>query len=91
MTQVWLLLPEFLLILSGFVICRATPLDRPVWDAAERLVYYLLFPVLLFNSILRSELQVSQTLSLAAAGLAIMLTGITLALLVGRWPGVPAL
>ena len=91
MTQVWLLLPEFLLILSGFVICRATPLDRTVWDAAERLVYYLLFPVLLFNSIVRSPLQVTQTLSLAAAGLAIVAIGIALALAVGRWPGVPAL
>ncbi|WP_418315348.1 AEC family transporter [Piscinibacter sakaiensis] len=90
MDQVWLLLPEFLLILSGFVICRATPLDRTVWDAAERLVYYLLFPVLLFNSILRSPLQLGQTLSLAFAGLATAGIGIALALAIGRWPGVPA-
>lgn len=90
MAQVWLLLPEFLLILSGFFICRATPLDRTVWDAAERLVYYLLFPVLLFNSIVRSPLQVTQTLSLAAAGLGTVATGIVLALAIGRWPGVPA-
>ncbi len=90
MDQVWLLLPEFLLIFSGFVICRATPLDRTVWDAAERLVYYLLFPVLLFNSILRSPLQFSQTISLAGAGLTMSAVGIVLALAVGRWPGVPA-
>ena len=48
-----LLLPDFLLILSAGCVCRYTALDRPVWDAAERLVYYLLFPVLLFNSIVQ--------------------------------------
>ncbi len=73
------LLPDFLLILTGWVVCRYTALDRPVWDAAERLVYYLLFPVLLFNSIVRSPLQPGQTLSLAGAGLATAACGIALA------------
>lgn len=90
MEQVWLLLPEFLLILSGFVICRTTPLDRTVWDAAERLVYYLLFPVLLFNSILKIPLQLGLTLNLVFTGLATVGVGIVLALWIGRWPGVPA-
>jgi predicted permease len=48
MPDVLLLLPDFLLILCGFLLCRFSGLDRPVWEAAERLVYYLLFPVLLF-------------------------------------------
>lgn len=89
MTHVWLLLPDFLLILSGFLLCRFTALNRSVWDGVERLVYYLLFPVLLFNSILRSPLQPGQTLSLAGAALAMVACGVVLALALGRWPGVP--
>ena len=90
MPNALLLLPDFLLIALGFVLCRQTALDRPVWDAAERLVYYLLFPVLLFNSILKSPLQPAQTLSLAAASLAVTATGIGAAFAIGRWPGIDA-
>ena len=85
-----LLLPDFLLILIGWLVCRHTALDRPVWEAAERLVYYLLFPVLLFNSIVRSPLQVGQTVSLAVGGLCTVACGIALAYAVRAWPGVDA-
>lgn len=54
-----LLLPDFLLIVCGFVVCRTTALDRSVWAPAERLVYWLLFPVLLFTSIIKSPLLVA--------------------------------
>ena len=90
MSNALLLLPDFLLIVCGFCICRYTALDRPVWEAAERLVYYVLFPVLLFNSIVRSPLQPAQTLSLAASGLGMLLVGIGLSYALRRWPGVDA-
>ena len=83
-----LLLPDFLLILLGFVICRGTALDRRVWDAAERLVYFLLFPVLLFTSILKSPLKPAQALDLGMAGAGMLAVGIAVALAIGRWPGV---
>lgn len=83
-----LLLPDFLLILLGFVICRRTALDRPVWEAAEKLVYFLLFPVLLFSSIVKSPLQFGPAASLAAAGVGTTAIGIVVALAIGRWPGV---
>ncbi len=83
-----LLLPDFLLIVLGFVICRATALDKPVWDAVERLVYFLLFPVLLFTSIVKSPLQPTQTLGLTAAAIGTMGVGIAAALAIGAWPGV---
>ena len=54
MPDLSLLLPDFALIASGFLICRYTGLNRPVWDGAERLVYFLLFPVLLFYAIVRN-------------------------------------
>jgi malonate transporter len=90
MSNALLLLPDFLLIALGWALCRLTALDRPVWQAAEQLVYYLLFPVLLFNSILKSPLQPAQTLGLAAASLGTVAAGIAIALAIGRWPGVDA-
>jgi len=90
MPDVLLLLPDALLILAGFGLCRYTALNRPVWEATERLVYYLLFPVLLFNSIVRTPLQPAETLSLAGAGVAVVLAGVALAYALKRWPGVDA-
>lgn len=90
MSDALLLLPDFLLIVTGFLLCRYSALDRPVWDAVERLVYYLLFPVLLFNSIVRSPLEIGHTLPLAAAGLGIVATGIAASYALRRWPGVDA-
>jgi len=90
MSHALLLIPDFLLIALGFVLCRWTALDRPLWEGAERLVYYLLFPVLLFNSIVRSPLQPGQTASLALAGVGTTACGIVLALALKRWPGVDA-
>ncbi len=79
MPDVLLLLPDFLLILCGFVLCRYSSLNRPIWESAERLVYYLLFPVLLFNSIVRTPLQLGSTAGLALGGLATVLGGVALA------------
>ena len=85
-----LLLPDFLLIVAGFSLCRWTALDRPVWAGVERLVYWLLFPVLLFTSIVRSPLQPAATLGLAAGGVLTVGTGIVLATLLRSVPGVDA-
>lgn len=51
MNPAFLLLPDFLLILLGFLLVRYTSLHKDIWTGAEKLVYYLLFPALLFNSI----------------------------------------
>lgn len=90
MSNALLLLPDFMLIALGFVLCRKTALNGTVWQAVERLVYYLLFPVLLFNSILKSPLQPAQTVGLAFASLATTATGIVVALAIAQWPGVDA-
>ena len=90
MSDALLLLPDFLLIVCGFVICRRTALGRPVWDAAERLVYYVLFPCLLFTSIVRHPVQIGAALPLLACGLGVVGLGVALALGMGRWPGVDA-
>ena len=86
-----LLFPDFSLILIGYLLCRYTALNKPVWQAVEALVYYLLFPVLLFQSIVRTPLDLQAASGLMGAGLALGITGIALAYalphvpLLGRW------
>ena len=45
-----LLLPDFSLIVLGLALVQFTPLKRNVWDGVERLVYFVLFPALLFST-----------------------------------------
>jgi malonate transporter len=74
-----LLFPDFSLILCGYLVCRHTALNRTVWEQVEALVYYFLFPVLLFHSIVKSPLDLSAASGLIAAGLCTGLSGIALA------------
>ena len=91
MRDLLLLLPDFLLIVIGFVVCRYTSLDRSVWSSAERLVYFLLFPVLLFTSIVRNPLSPGDAAALAGSGMAVIVLGILVSYAIGRWPGVDPL
>ena len=79
MNYAQLLLPDFSLILCGYLICRYTALNRTVWQPVESLVYYLLFPVLLFQSIVKSPIDLNAASGLMAAGLISGLCGIGLA------------
>lgn len=90
MSNVFVLIPDLLLIVVGFLLCRYTLLNRPVWDAVERLTYHLLFPVLLFSSIAKSPLHPAETAGFAAVGVGTLLCGIALAYSIKRWPGVDA-
>ena len=83
-----LLFPDFSLILIGYLLCRFTALNRQVWEPVERLVYFLMFPVLLFHSIVKSPLDLSTASSLMAAGLVLCLMGIALAYSLPWWPWV---
>jgi predicted permease len=73
-----LLFPDFSLILCGYLVCRYTALNRTVWQQVESLVYFFLFPVLLFHSIVKSPLDLGAASSLIAAGLLMGLTGIAM-------------
>ncbi len=85
-----LLLPDFLLIVLGYALARWSALDRPLWDGAERLVYYLLFPCLLFVAIVRQPISPGTLASLGATGLALTLLGIALAYALAKAPRVDA-
>ena len=78
MNHAQLLLPDFSLILCGYLVCRYTALNRTVWEQVENLVYYFLFPVLLFHSIVKSPLDLGAASGLIAAGLTLGITGIAL-------------
>ncbi|WP_284424334.1 AEC family transporter [Acidovorax sp. SUPP1855] len=82
-----LLLPDFALILCGYLVCRYTALNRAVWQPVESLVYYLLFPILLFQSIVKSPIQIGEASGLIGAGVATGLVGIALAYSLPRLPG----
>lgn len=74
-----LLFPDFSLILIGFLVCRFTALNRSVWGQIDAVVYYLLFPVLLFHSIVKSPLDLGAASPLVFAGWALCLSGIAMA------------
>jgi predicted permease len=81
-----LLFPDFSLILCGYLVCRYTPLNRTVWQQVETLVYFVFFPVLLFQSIVKSPLDIGSTSGLIGAGWTVGLTGIVLAYSLPYWP-----
>ncbi len=85
-----LLLPDFVLIVLGYVLVRWSALGRPLWDGAERLVYYLLFPCLLFVSIVRQPISLGTLASLGTVGLGLTLLGIGLAYALAKAPRVDA-
>ena len=87
MNYAQLLFPDFSLIVCGYLVCRYTALNRTVWQQVESLVYYFLFPVLLFHSIVKSPLDLSAASGLIGAGLALGLSAIALAYCLPYLPG----
>ena len=79
MNYAQLLFPDFSLIVCGYLVCRYTALNRTVWEQVESLVYFFLFPVLLFHSIVRSPLDLAAASSLISAGLLMGVAGIAMA------------
>ncbi len=79
MNYAQLLFPDFSLLVCGYLLCRYTALNRTVWQQVEHLVYFFLFPVLLFHSIVKSPLDLRAASSLISAGLLLGLVGIALA------------
>ncbi len=83
-----LLFPDFSLIAIGYLLCRYTALNRRVWEPVEGLVYFFLFPVLLFHSIVRTPLDWNSATQMMGAGLTLGLLGIALSYSLPHWPWV---
>ena len=76
MQDAWLLLPDLTLIACGYLLCHYTALNRPVWEAVEKVVYHVLFPALLFSAILRHPIHLDAVWRLGASVLLLMGLGI---------------
>lgn len=78
------LLPVFVLIVLGSVLKRTLlPLERQ-WHGLERLTYYVLFPMLLIQTLVKADLS---TVPIAGVGGALMLSALAVSLLcLALWP-----
>lgn len=88
MNYAQLLIPDFALIFCGFLVCRFTKLNRTVWEQVETLVYFFLFPVLLFHSIVRRPLDFGAFTPFIFAGLTLVASLVLLSFLLMRAPGI---
>ncbi len=73
-----ILLPDFLLILLGFALMRIGKWETAFWTGLEKLVYFVLFPALLFYSTARTPLDFSATGKLLQVALTACVSGIVL-------------
>lgn len=81
MNTALLLLPDFALILLGVAIRRWMHLGDHFWTGVEKLVYFILFPALLINAIVKTRLDLTAAVPLLATAFAAMLGGMALGLL----------
>jgi malonate transporter and related proteins len=74
-----LLIPDFALILFGFFLNRITDWGRGFWGGLEKLIYYVLFPALLFNSIAKTRIDFVSAAPALKTAVVMVLVGILLA------------
>lgn len=75
------LLPDFALILLGFGLRRLMHLGDHFWTGLEKLIYFVLFPALLFYAIARTHIDFAVAAPFVASGAAAMGGGMLLGLL----------
>ena len=78
MNFVTLLIPDFTLILIGFVLIRITQWGPAFWSGLEKMVYFVLFPALLFVSTARTPLDFQATGNLLQVALTALVCAIVL-------------
>lgn len=75
MQSLSILLPDFSLIVLGALLRRALVTDDAFWSGVEKLVYFILFPALLFNALAGATIELGVALPLVVAGLGVMAAG----------------
>ncbi len=73
-----LLFPDFALILLGFLLMRFTDWGSAFWSGLEKLIYYFLFPALLFYSTARTPFDFGATGKMLQVSLVTVGSGIAL-------------
>ncbi|PTD95450.1 AEC family transporter [Pseudothauera lacus] len=84
MQSLLLLLPDFSLILLGALLRRHLLAAENLWAGIEKLVYFVLFPALLFNALASVPIDFATTLPLFLCALAVLFGGFVLG-----WAGQP--
>jgi malonate transporter and related proteins len=78
MSVATLLFPDFSLILLGFLLMRFTDWGPQFWSGLERLIYYVLFPALLFYSTAHTAFDFADTRNMLQIALCAIVAGIAL-------------
>lgn len=81
MSAALLILPNFVLILVGLALARRFAYGREFWEGVEKLVYYVLFPALLFRSLATARIDFAQAGVLIGCAWAFTAAGFGLSLL----------
>lgn len=84
MSIVTILIPDFAMILLGALLVRHTKWGDSFWAGLEKLVYFVLFPALLFYSTSRSPLDFVSAGKMLQVGLTALLCAIALSWL-AKW------
>lgn len=74
------IVPNFLLIAIGFVLSRRFDYGRGFWEGLEKLVYYVLFPALLFRTLATAHIDFAKAGVVIGAAIAFTGAGMVLAL-----------
>ena len=80
MSTALLILPNFVIIVVGLALARRFDYGRGFWEGLEKLVYYVLFPALLFRSLAVARIDLSQTGWAVAIACAFTIAGFALSL-----------
>ena len=80
------LLPDFALILLGAGLRRVLHLGDHFWNGLEKLVYYVLFPALLFSGLVKTRIDWSTAAPMIGVAAAAMWTGMLLGFVARLWP-----
>ena len=81
MSVALLLFPDFTLVLLGVLLKRYARFDLLFWSGLERMVYFVLFPALLFTSTATARLNLHATAGVIAGCVGAMVAGILLGFL----------
>ncbi len=73
-----LLVPDFALIAVGWLLKRYARFELAFWTGLERLVYFVLFPSLLFTSTATAKLDFDATAGVVGAAIAAVFVGVVL-------------
>ncbi len=79
MQSLLIILPDFLIILLGALLAQKAGFGEAFWKPAENLVFYVLFPPLLFNSIAGAEMTIAGAAQFLTAGVGSMLLAVLIA------------